>query len=154
MLERSIFSLLHALAGCGRRCATLFLRCICPREGHARQTVRSQRRQSASVAGHCHCPCQCASWDVLGDPSCLLSAHSRCGSRCERTMKLASPSFTGVLRCSPCCTQSHCVDEQRGTGRHVSRADHLRSLKRMRYSARASAWFPAATRRSSHGYRY
>ena len=82
------YELLHALAGCGRRCAILFAQ---GREAFPLDTgmvlpdtvlgVRIYMEIVHSLSGFSRPP----------------SAHSRSEYRTESTMKLGSPSFTGVL---------------------------------------------------------
>ena len=96
--------LAYALAGCGRRCATLFA------QGNAfpPDTVRvSQTRVQSNRL--------CREVALSLKFSCLHSARSRCQYRSERPMKLASPSFKGLLRCPLCCkphipTQQCCIE--------------------------------------------
>ena len=79
---------LHALAGCGRRCATLFEQ---GREAFPLDTERACHQLPFSE--------QEFLWKLLISPgfSRPPSAHSRSEYRTERRMKLASPSSTGVL---------------------------------------------------------
>ena len=77
----TISPLLHALAGCGRRCDTLILggNGVFPLDTEG---VASSRPEQLCV-------------------EFLPSAHSTCKSRGETTVRLASISFTRVLRSSP-----------------------------------------------------